>query len=50
MLIQCFGGAGAAFLVAVALGPGSAEPHAIGLGLSAGLFAFNTLPEPLEIN
>src|SRR5262249_22434385 len=50
MLIQYLGGAGTALLAELALGPGSAVLHSIGLGRSAGLFAFDTLPEPLEIN
>jgi hypothetical protein len=50
MLIQYLGGALATFLVELALGLGSSKPRAIGLGLAAGLFALNALPEPLEIN
>jgi hypothetical protein len=50
MLIQYLCGAGAALLVELALGPGAAEPRAIGLGLAAGLVALHALPEPLEID
>jgi len=50
MLIQYLGGPGAALLVELALGPGSAEPRAIGLGLAAGLFALDALLEPFEVD
>jgi len=50
MLIQYLGSARAALRVELALGFGPAKARAIGLGLSAGLFAFEPLPEPLEIN
>src|SRR5271166_907755 len=50
MLIKYLGCAGAALVVALALGLGSAESSAVGLGLAAGLFALNALPEPLEID
>ena len=50
MLIQYLGGAIAALLVELALGPGSAESRAIGFGLAAGLFAGDAFPEPLEID
>ena len=47
MLIKYLRGAGVALLVALALGLGSAEPGAIGLGLAAGLFALDALPKSL---
>ena len=50
MLIKYLRGAGAALLVELALGLGSAEPRAIALGLAAGLFALDALLEPLEID
>jgi hypothetical protein len=50
MLIQYFGGAGVELLIELALGLGSPKPRAVGLGLSAGFFACDTLLEPLEIN